>query len=999
MSDPPNPEDLPTLAEGVTTAADAPTLAPDAPTVSDTAVTFAEAMAVTDTALPARIGRYRIVRLIGEGGMGAVYEAEQDQPRRTVALKVIKPGLASPELLRRFAQEAQALGRLQHPGIAQIYDAGTADAGYGSQPFFAMEFIRGAALREYADSRHLGLRARLELMVKICEAVHHAHQRGLIHRDLKPGNIIVDETGQPKILDFGVARVTDSDTQVTLQTDVGQLVGTLNYMSPEQVLADPLDIDTRSDVYALGVILYELLSGRLPYRISRRLPEAMQTIREEDPSRLSTIDRRYRGDIETIAAKALEKDKTRRYSSAAELAADITRYLKDEPIVAQPPTASYQLRKFARRHKALVGGVAAVFVVLVAGVVVSTWQAIRASRAEQAAVQERDRAAAAGRLAVEQRDRATAAERSATSARDEAVAARSVAVAAEGQATAERDRAVAEKQRADTESATAKAVSEFLQKNLFEQVTGGSDRAATPDPSVSGALDRTAARIDGTFAGQPLVEAGVREAVGAAYMGLALWDEATMQFDRAVAIRRRVQGDEDADTLKALRQLVAIDASQRRWGPAETRMQQVLEVQRRRFGPDHPDTLQYTLDLAGIYLTWGKLEQAEPLAARAVEGRRRTLGPDHKDTIGALTVQMAIYAQAKKFADAQRVGEAAYASARRTLGEQDSLTIRLGASVQQMAVQARAADRDERARALTDVSKGLAETRANSLPELIALAAARATIAYQQNRFDEAIPPLLEAMEVSRRAGQEELSLTSILAGIYALQRKLAQAQQTLAPIMARPNPNKDLMANVLPFALRNIGAGLRNEKRFAEAEPYFAMLVPLVVVTPGEAANQTRVDAFLLADVYAAQGKYLESERAFASLLEMHRRVAGRESLAALGTQTNLAWTQLMQGRLADAEKTFREALDGMVRVAPTAWERANAAGMLGATLAKQKQYEEAEPLLRSGYEGMATGKAVNPNAASRMSREQVGEALLQLYRDTGNTVRGAEWERKLRN
>ena len=999
MSDRPRPEDLPTFAEGVTTPADAPTIAPDAPTISDTAVTFAEAMAVTDAALPARIGRYRIVRLIGEGGMGAVYEAEQDQPRRTVALKVIKPGLAGPELLRRFAQEAQALGRLQHPGIAQIYDAGTADTGFGSQPYFAMEFIRGASLREYADSRRLGLRERLELMVKICDAVHHAHQRGLIHRDLKPGNIIVDEAGQPKILDFGVARVTDSDTQVTLQTDVGQLVGTLNYMSPEQVLADPLDIDTRSDVYALGVILYELLSGRLPYQISKRLHEAMQTIREEDPSRLSTIDRRYRGDIETIAAKALEKDKTRRYSSSAELAADITHYLKDEPIIAQPPTTSYQLQKFARRHKALVGGVAAVFVVLVAGVVVSTWQAIRASRAEYAAVQERDRAAAAGRAAVVQRDRATAAERSATSARDDAVAARGVAIAAEGQAKQERDRAVAEKQRADTESATAKAVSEFLQKNLFEQVTGGIDRAAAQDLSVSGALDRTAARIDGTFAGQPLVEAGVREAVGTAYMGLLLWDKAATQFDRAVAIRRRAQGDEDSDTLKALRRLVAIDANQRRWQPAEARMKQILEVQRRRSGPDHADTLQYTLDLAGIYLTWGKLEQAEPLAARAAEGRQRTLGPDHKDTIGALAIQVAIYAQEKKFADAQRVGEAAYASARRTLGEKDTLTIGLATTLQQIAVQARPADRAQRARVLTDVSKGLAETRATSLPEMVAIAAARATNAFQQNRLDEAIPPLLEAMEASRRAGQEELSLTSILAGIYALQGKLAEAQQTLAPIMARPDPNKDLMANVLPFALRNIGTRLRNDKRFAEAEPYLVKLVPLVVVTPGETSNQTRTDAFLLADVYAAQGKYAESERAFVPLLEMQRRVAGRESLAAFATQAHLGWTQLMQGRLADSEKTLREALDGMTRVSPDAWERANTTGMLGATLARQKRHAEAEPLLISGYDAMATGKAVNPNAASRMSREQVGEALLQLYRDTRNAAGVAEWERKLRN
>src|SRR6266849_4639878 len=222
---------------------------------------------------PFQVGRYRVVCLIGEGGMGAVYEAEQDHPRRTVALKIIKPGMASPALLRRFEQEAQALGRLQHPGIAQIYEAGTADTGFGPQPYFAMEFIRGSSLRDYVEEHHLNTRERLEIMAKVCDAVHHAHQRGLIHRDLKPGNILVDETGQPKILDFGVARVTDRDAQATSQTDVGQLIGTLAYMSPEQVLADPLELDTRSDVYALGVILYELLASRLPYVISKKLHE------------------------------------------------------------------------------------------------------------------------------------------------------------------------------------------------------------------------------------------------------------------------------------------------------------------------------------------------------------------------------------------------------------------------------------------------------------------------------------------------------------------------------------------------------------------------------------------------------------------------------------------------------------------------------------------------------------------------------------------------------
>src|SRR5215831_4706870 len=287
----------------------------------------------------ATIGRYRILRLVGEGGMGAVYEAEQQQPRRTVALKVIKPGMATSEMLRRFEQEAQALGRLQHPGIAQIHEAGTADTGFGPQPYFVMEFIRGQALGEYVRLHHLDTRQCLEIMAKICDAVHHAHQRGLIHRDLKPGNILVDETGQPKIVDFGVARVTDSDARATRNTDLGRLVGTLAYMSPEQVLGDPLELDTRSDVYSLGVILYELLAGALPYRISSNLPEAVMTIREQDPSALSSIRRIYRGDIETITAKALEKDKERRYASASGLASDIRRHLRDEPIAARPPSA------------------------------------------------------------------------------------------------------------------------------------------------------------------------------------------------------------------------------------------------------------------------------------------------------------------------------------------------------------------------------------------------------------------------------------------------------------------------------------------------------------------------------------------------------------------------------------------------------------------------------------------------------------------------------------
>jgi WD40 repeat protein len=350
-----------------------------------------------------RLDRYRVVRVLGEGGMGTVYEAEQDNPRRTVALKVIRAGLASDFLLKRFAREGQILGRLHHPGIAQVYDAGVADNG---QPYFAIELVAGAPLDQYARDRALDVPGRLELVARVCDAVQHAHERGVIHRDLKPGNILVEPSGQPKVLDFGVARAVDAGLTAGggSHTEAGQLIGTLRYMSPEQASGDPSAIDQRSDVYALGVILYELLASRLPYRLDGLpLAEAVHVIREHEPSRLGSFDGRLRGDVETVVAKALAKDKARRYASAGELAADVRRHLNSEPIRARPTSALYQLRKFARRNKALVAGAAGVFAALLAGTVVSlafAWHAAQSARVASAKEREATYEAYRARLAA-----------------------------------------------------------------------------------------------------------------------------------------------------------------------------------------------------------------------------------------------------------------------------------------------------------------------------------------------------------------------------------------------------------------------------------------------------------------------------------------------------------------------------------------------------------------------------------------------------------------------
>jgi serine/threonine protein kinase len=335
-----------------------------------------------DPLIGTKVDQYSIKRVIGEGGMGVVYEALQHSPRRIVALKMMKRGVTSKSAMRRFEYEAQTLGRLRHDGIAQIYQAGTWDDGTGGRPWFAMEYIQGAkTLTQYCKDKKLGTRERLELFSNVCEAVQHGHQKGIIHRDLKPPNILVTSSGVPKVIDFGVARSTDSDLAVTtLQTDVGALIGTLQYMSPEQCDADPNDIDIRSDVYAMGVVLYELLCDQLPYALRHAaIHEAARIIREEEPRKPSSLDKRLRGDIETIAMKALEKDRDRRYQSATALEEDIDRYLAGDPIAAKAPSAIDYLKRFARKHKAVAASIAAVFIVLVGAVIAISIFAVEAN--------------------------------------------------------------------------------------------------------------------------------------------------------------------------------------------------------------------------------------------------------------------------------------------------------------------------------------------------------------------------------------------------------------------------------------------------------------------------------------------------------------------------------------------------------------------------------------------------------------------------------------------
>ncbi len=340
--------------------------------------------------LPESIGPFKILRKLGEGGMGVVYEATQTSPHRRVALKVLRARFATGTMLRRFQHEVEIQARLNHPGIGHVYEAGVETYAHGKQPYFSMELVSGRSITRYVREENSDVNDRLSLMIDVADAVQHAHDHGVVHRDLKPGNIVVQDNGKPKVLDFGIARVTNDDTYFsTIQTAAGQLLGTIPYMSPEQISGQGATIDHRSDIYSLGVLLYEMLADQLPFDLSTcSIPQAALIIKDDDPPRLSSINVAYRGEIETVVMKTLEKQPERRYQSASALAADLRHILLHEPVSVRPPSTAYQVRRFARRNKAVVGGVAATLLALVLGIVGISRYAYREyqqrSRAEQA---------------------------------------------------------------------------------------------------------------------------------------------------------------------------------------------------------------------------------------------------------------------------------------------------------------------------------------------------------------------------------------------------------------------------------------------------------------------------------------------------------------------------------------------------------------------------------------------------------------------------------------
>jgi non-specific serine/threonine protein kinase/serine/threonine-protein kinase len=534
------------------------------------------------------IDSYHLLERIGQGGMGEVWLAEQRQPvRRRVAIKLIKPGMDTHEVVARFQSERQALALMDHPAIAKVFDAGSTPEG---RPYFAMEYVAGMPITDYCDKHKLGMRQRLELFMLVCEGVQHAHQKAIIHRDLKPSNILVGEIDgrpMPRIIDFGVAKATSQRlSAATLHTQVGALIGTLGYISPEQADSGSEDIDTRTDVYSLGVVLYELLVGSLPFDFHRlSYDEILRLLREQDAPRPSAkistmgrdstltaqkrgadppaLARQLRGDADAIALKALEKERARRYATPSELADDIGRFLRNEPVVAQRSSTGYRARKYVRRHRLGVSVAIAGLLLMAALVVAQTFQLRRITR-------ERDRA----------------------------------------------DR-----------------IAEFM-KGIFRVSNPSEARGSVV--TARELLDRGAQEIGATLGNDPELQAEMKYTMGDTYLGLGLYARARALLEDAVAIQRRVLGPKSPETLRSMSLLARAMAFGGQSGEAEKLARETLDAQRRVVGPEHPDTVYSLGTLALAVKGEGRLAQAERLYQGTLDLSRKVLGPEHAETVGVM---------------------------------------------------------------------------------------------------------------------------------------------------------------------------------------------------------------------------------------------------------------------------------------------------------------------------------------------------------------------------
>ncbi len=909
------------------------------------------------------IGNYRILRKLGEGGMGVVYEAEQQHPRRPVALKVIRGGHFVDEYqVKLFQREVQALARLKHPGIASIYEAGCTEAG---QHFFAMELVPGIPLTDYVkgkgpDSQQqaLGINQRLELYLEICDALNYAHQRGVIHRDLKPSNIfVVTDSGSDslsrvtlsgpniKILDFGLARIEADAEGATVVSEVGQIKGTLPYMSPEQVQGDPDAIDVRSDVYALGVILYELLTDLLPYDVKKTtLTEAIRVICEQIPRLPSrhlqesgdpnAYARKFNRDVETIALKALEKDPERRYQSVAALAEDMERYLSNKPILARPPSTWYQFRKLVSRHKTLFSFIAVLFLVLVGFAVTMTVQSARIAR-------ERDRAVAAEKLEAEQRERAEQARNAEREQRLQAESNLERALEAE-------KIAADEAQRARFEANTANQVLSFL-VGLFE--VSDPSEARGKQITAREILDQGAEKIREELKGQPTIQARLMNTMGTIYQSLGLYDSAAPLLETSLNIRQRELGPDHLDVATSLNDLAGVLYYKGDYEKAESLFRRALAIRRQKLGNDHPDVALSLNNLALVLKVKGDYERAESLFRQALALWRKLLGAEHPGLAKSLNNLAVVLKEKGDYDGAEKLYREALAMRRKLHGN----------------------DHPDVATSLNDL----------------------AVVLKAKGDFGEAEKFLREALAIRRKVlgkahpdlatSLNDLAVVLEAKGDYAGAEKLYRESLDMGlKLLGRDHPDVITSQNNLALVLEARG-------EYDEAEALFREVLAFWRQQLGEKHPNVATSLNNLAMVLEAKGEYGGAEGLYTEALTIWRELLGGDHPNVATTLNNLALVLEAQGEYARAEAVLQEAI--------TIWHDlfgeehqllASSLNNLGLVMVSKGELEEAERIYREAL-AMRRKLLGNNHPHVALSLTRLGKLLIlkEASQDGENILR----------
>ncbi len=883
--------------------------------------------------IPTTLGQYRVIREIGFGSMGIVFEARHNSTNQKVAIKILRPGVSTKKMIRRFLFEADALKRLDHPGVARFLDAGTTDTGFGPQPYFAMELIQGKSLCEYANKNNLSIPQRLALLARICDAVQHAHTRGIIHRDLKPGNIIVEDTDQPKILDFGIARsIVNEILPQTANTVTGQFIGTLQYMSPEQASGHPDEVDTRCDIYTLGVLGYELLCGRLPHQLNDLpLLEAMRVITQSYPSKLGLMDQAFKGDIETIFTKAMDKEKDRRYQSVSDLAGDIRRFLNHEPISARPPSIRYQLNRFAKRNKGVFAGSMVALFALILGVLGTGYGYIKA---------------------VEQQRLAEAREHEVEISRTE-----------------------------------SKAVADLL----INILSSASPEEKGKDVLLTDILYDISNMIDHDLADQPLAAARLNHTLAKTYKNLGNYTLAQKYLEEAIAGWQTTLGDEHPSIVKAQSNLAMMHQLLGQFDKAEKLYIDILQIHRRVFGEDHKNTLITTGNLASLYSSQGHYEEARALYQSTIKKCREMHGDEH-DAVLSMTNNLALlFSKVEKYEEAELLFTQLIEIHHRIHGRNHPQSLN---AVNNLAyTYAKQGNYNKAEPLFCDTLEVQRRILGENHPKTMGTMGNLAVIYQNQGRFEEAASLYRNTIELEkRRLGDDHPKTIGSMFNLATLYHKLEHDEKA-EPVFVRV---LDARQRVLgdthhdTIAVMNELAVLyRSQQRYEEAQPLFKQAITNAREKLGTDHQLTLKIQNNIAVLHQALKHFEQAEQLYKKTLEARMNKLGHHHRDTIVSQLNLADLYNKWDRYSEAVDLLDHALNSAEKSLPSNhWITGVLLQKMGKGFVGQARYKEGEKALLESYQILTIGLGTNHTRT-----KSTAKCLANLYDTIGNPQAAAEW------